>query len=561
LESRALIASLLLVTLSSAEARAEEVICDPEDPSCVAASPVAPSSGEEVICDPEDPSCVTAPDTPPSMSSGVSTERGPELEVRALWGSGVALDVHWRDQEDIAEWTTAVDMSARVAMSPRFKLVIEGQLRHWMAAERGLERPRGELVTRAGEVWASWQGDGWSVRAGNMLNPWGVTTLVRPADVVNPRDLRSPTYLGPGQWGQRLAQPAVEAAWSGESWSLTGLVIPFFVPDQVALFGRDAAILGPRTAPGAAFPAYSLLGGLLGEAANEEAQSLFAAAGAPDETPGNASLGARLAATFANTDVAVSYLWGWDRTPWVVVDEDVGELVRIAAADGQVFEDLDLLGFFARNREVLAISNRISAKREAGETLLAVEALRRHTLTLEAARYVGPIGVRADVALSPAQTFSTQDFGTFRRPSAFGALGLSWEDVSADERILSLNVEGFWQHIWSHDSALTRALVAEARRGEPGDEALIFGDDFYGVAAAVIWDLPVFKLRAQLGGNFNIASRDGFGSLRVERTWMGWLTGVVGATIHEGPDPAGRLTIGGLLDGNDQVFMGLEGRY
>jgi hypothetical protein len=561
LASKPLIVSLILLAALPSAARADELICDPEDPSCVPEA--APSAdGEEVICDPEDPSCA-APEAaqapaPRVVQVGAS---GPEVVASAAWGTGLALDLQWADGEDIAEWSTAVDMGARVTVSPRFKLVIEGQLRHWTAAQRGLGSPRAELVTRAGEVWAGWQGDGWSLRAGNMLNPWGVTALVRPADIVNPRDLRSPTYLGPGAWGQRIAQPALEAAISGDAWSLTGLVIPFFVPDQVALFGRDAAILSPRTVVGANFPVYSLLGALLSPAANEEVQSVFAAAGAPDETPGNVSLGMRAATTIANTDLAIGYLWGWDRTPWIKVDEDVGELVRIAAADGKVFQDLDLVGFFARNRNVLAISNRISQKSKAGEQLMQIEALRRHTLTLEGARYVGPIGVRADLALSPAQTFSTTSFNTFRRPSAFGALGLSWDDLLSDERIISINVEGFWQHLWAHDSALTRAFVPESRRGDPEDEALIFGDDFYGVAAALMWDLPVLELRAQLGGTFNISSRDGFASLRVERAILDWMKGVVGVTIHEGPDPAKRLTLGGLLDPNDQAFVGLEGRY
>jgi hypothetical protein len=474
----------------------------------------------------------------------------------------VALDTAWEGEgEDVVEWTSAAELSARITFGPHFKLVIEGQLGHWTGAERGLEAPRGELFTRAGEVWAGWQGDGWSLRVGNILNTWGVTTLIRPADIINPRDLRVPTYLGPGAWGRRIAHPALEGSLSGDAWSLTGLVIPFFVPDQVALFGRDAGVLSQHTAVGAGFPVYGLFGALLGPQANEEAQALFGAAGAPDETPGNVSLGGRAAVTVANTDLAIGYLWGWDRTPWVVVDEDVAALARLAAEDGQVFADLNLLGFFARNREVLAISNRISAKREAGEEILAVEALRRHTLTLEAARYVGPIGVRADMALSPAQTFYTERFGTFRRPTMFGALGLSWDDLSVDERIFSLNIEGFWQHVWAHDAALTRIFVPEDRRGESSDEALIFGDDFYGVAAAVLWELPLLKLRAQLGGTWNISTGDGFGSLRLERSFESWLTAVAGVTIHKGPDPAQRLTLGGLLDRNDQVFFGLEGRY
>ena len=65
----------------------------------------------------------------------------------------------------------------------------------------------------------------------------------------------------------------------------------------------------------------------------------------------------------------------------------------------------------------------------------------------------------------------------------------------------------------------------------------------------------------QLGGVFNVSHGDVIASARLERMFLGWLNASVGYTLFEGPDPAERLTLGGLYDHNDQVTFSVSGVF
>jgi len=266
-------------------------------------------------------------------------------------------------------------------------------------------------------------------------------------------------------------------------------------------------------------------------------------------------------ATVANTDLGVGWWRGWDRTPFVFVDDDLRALLTTILDDGQVLQDLDFLAFFLRNRELLQVTERLGEKVGAGEELFYSEHRRLQMFLLDGARYVGPIGVRADVAFFPQKTYLTEGFDAVRRPTLAPALGLSWERFENEDDLLTVTVEGFWSRPLPADDPVTRSIVPARDRGTVDDPLLIVGDGVYGVSAAVLWGIGWIESRFRVGGVYNVSHGDFIVSAALSRLFFDTVTGSIGYTMFGGPQPAERLTLGGIYDANDQFGVGLSGVF
>lgn len=547
---------------------------------CVQATmpPLAsPAAAGETIYDPENPGQSAEPESDEGEPSDDETQQtasaAPDAdsstEFRGTWAAGTAVDTHWLEagDEDIIEWSGAVDLRLDHDLNPRTKVVLEGEFRLWAAGEENAEEtdllinaadPRASFQARLGEAYLVHRTDDWTVRAGHLVTRWGSTDLVRPGDVINPTDLTQLSGLATDD--TMLPQLALEVGRVEPNWSLTALLVPFFKPNRVAVFGRDVALAVPQNPLlSEQFPVVSLLERAVDSSLYEEVQPLALAASQPDELPKNASLGLRFTGTRWNTDFGLGYFWGWDRTPWLRVDEDLRELIRVIVEDGRVLEDLDFGGFAARHPEVFEISERLADKRQAGEELIVSEYRRRHSLVADIARYIGPVGVRADLTFSPERTFVTRDLRSVRRPTFFGALGASWERLSA-ENPLAVTVEGFWMHAFAAEAGVTELFVAEGERGEAESELLLIGADLWGVSGAFNATLP-WDLDLRLGGLATLSNGGVIVTGRLRKQWKPWLRTGIGATIYEGPDPAEQLSVGGLYDRNDQVVLSVGGQF
>ena len=596
------ITSALLVSLLALDASAEEVFCDPENPACQSAEEedapedppeetASPSPGEDttgadggelLLCDPENPACQSQEED----SSGEGEDKKPRVifndpsgqvsappsnaDFELTWGSALSVDTRWQGEgEDIAELGGAVNAGIGMELDPTLSVELELQLRYWTGGQRredgpnllfNAANPRADFEVRSGISALAWRPGRFSLRAGMLQTDWSATRLVRPANVINPTDRRSFGMVGPARSDGTLSQLTAELGWTAPRWSLTGIVVPFFEPDRVVLFGRDVALAGPRSPLSSSFPLAQLLQQFIDPSVYEEAQMLLWAPTQPDERPRSASLGGRFASTVLNTDLGVSYFWGWDRTPYIELDEGAAELLSLLANDEQIFVDFNFTGFIRRNPRAGILARELSVKAENGEEVIVQEFDRRHTLMVDFARYIGPIGVRADAVFSPAQNFSTETLGTIRRPSLSGALGLSYERIEG-ERILALTLEGFWVEPFGRTSGVTEFFVPEERRGEEGERAAIIGQRLYGVAGGVAWDIPVIETNLQLGGVYNISSRDMIANVALRRGITDSVWATLGASVFEGPPPSERLTLGGLFDINDHVYLGFDGVF
>ncbi|MFW6053536.1 MAG: hypothetical protein ACOC9J_01870 [Persicimonas sp.] len=570
----------VMATLSGLQARAQETIFDPENPATEDPDEETddPSDdGEETIFDPENPAAGEPVEDEPVEEPA---EDEPEPVDRAFsdasflgsYSTGLAVDTAWEGRgEDIVEWSSLLGLRVDYDMTRHSRVVIEGEFWHWMGGQENPDEtdllvnasnPRASYRARLGEAYVVYREGGWAFRAGNLVSRWGSTDIVRPGDVINPTDF---TQLDAAAITNDMLLPQLtaEASYSGADWSVTGLVVPFFRENDVVVFGRDVAIANPFNPLIAdQMPVFVALEELFHPSRYDDVQSIFTATRVPDETPENASFGARGTLTQWNTDFGLGYFFGWDRTPWTHLDEDVQELIRLAVDDGQVLDDLDFLGFVQRNPQAVEISGDLSQKADNGEELFFSEYRRRHTLVADMARYIGPIGVRADVAFSPEQTFYTRRFEPLRRSTVFGALGLSWERLRSEDDLLTVTLEGFWLHPFSRDNALNRAFVAADERGPRDAELLLVGTDLYGAAAAVNWRIPVIDAELQVGALGTLSNEDVVATASVSRRWHSWLRTTAGLTVYEGPDPAdGQLSLGGLYDQNDQVTLTVDGVF
>lgn len=593
-----------LLTCASANlamAQDEEIFCDPENPACQAAgsgdsddtSPEGDTEGagdEEVFCDPENPSCASGDgaegDAPLELKvpDEIAQPIIQSATVRGGFGTTLWVDTRMQDAEDgeagaedYVEWGNALDLGVEFEVRPGLDVVVQGQFRHWMAGKDDPNRPpvlltaddvRAEYEARLGEAYVAWRTGPVSLRAGNLRTTWGATQIARPGDVFNPRDQRTFGQVGPALTDGKLPQLTAEAAYLGKRWSATALVMPFFETDRVVAFGRDSGLLTPWSPLGAQLPILGLVEQAIDPSAFDDVQPLLLGTNVPDERPRAADLGARLTATAWNTDMGLGYAYTWDRTPYVRVDPAVAELLQVIARDEELFEQFDFIRFAQRNPEIIQISRQLSMRQAAGDEILVNEYRRRHTLTADIERYIGPIGVRADVAVTPGQVFPGTDLNAVRRPSLSGALGLSYEGSNID-RPLAIQVEGFWLQPAGADSGVTRRFIPEEERGAAREatdeeeaveeiEILIIGERLVGVGGGFQWTTPLWDLSIRLGGAWTITNGDVIVNGALTKRFGNGLGVTLGANVFEGPPLEERLTLGGLYDRNDQVFTGVD---
>lgn len=573
------IALTALLLCSSTVASAQETICDPENPACVTEEPEAPddepNGDSETIFDPENPAVqedADGDDQPTATLEPVVGEEPSGFQTARFLGEwGTRLDVDSAFDgggEDIVELSSRLDLGLQWEPRDDFRVVIDGEFRHWVGGKENPELTdllinasdvRASFDARLGEAYVVWRWDNFSLALGNLVTRWGSTDLVRPGDILNPTDQTSFSTL---EAPERLPQLTVDGTLSGPGWSLQALLVPFFKADRAWAFGRDNSLLSSRNPVVAdQFPIDRLLDRIIDNSIEDDIQPLASGTRVPDEVPASASLGLRGTATFWNTDVGLGWWRGWDRTPFIFADPDFRTLLTTVLSDGQVLEDFDFLSFFTRNPELLDVTNDLSDKAMQGREVFYSEYRRQQMLLFDAARYVGPIGVRTDVAFFPRKTYLTEGFESVRRPTLSPALGLSWERFDSETDVVSVGVEGFANVPFAADSSLTESLVPEELRGSPDDPLLIVDDGVYGVAGSFLWTMPWLETTLQMGGVYNVSHGDVIASASVQRTFFDWLRLAAGYTLYAGPPPEERLTLGGIYDANDHFSLSFSGVF
>ena len=539
----------------------QETIFDPENPG------VNDEDGDDdvdddglIIDDPErqelfgDPEPVD--DEAPVAAPGFSdTEWGLDYQLGTLIDPGFGPT-----GQDALEVVGGLGMHVRHEPSEQTRVVVSGRFHYWAGSGRDFDEWRTLYEPRLDRAYVIRRTGPWSLSLGQMRNSWGSTDIIRPGDVIDPVDMRDP--MASDGFGTSLGQLSASASYSGSDWSVRALVVPFFENNRTTLFGRDTALAHERNPLVAEqLPFLLLAQEVIHPSIQQDVQPFFQATERPHHLPQNASGGLRGTWTVSGTDLGLGVFYGWDRTPEIVLDDDLRDLLVLVAEDGQVFEDYDLFGFGARNPEAFELSQNLSEKAQAGETIFASQFRRRTTAVADFARYLGPFGVRADVAFSPRRVFYTTDFNPVRRAAVFSALGVSYERLLDGIRPLAVTVEGFWLHPFSVESPVHRAMVPDGEGGEADEELLLFEYGYYGVAGATTWATGFWDLELMVGAVASIAPGDLMSRFALERPFARGFRATVGANIFLGPDPEEELTAGGLWAHNDRVYLGISGQF
>jgi len=311
--------------------------------------------------------------------------------------------------EDVFDLRNRLELRAQTDVSSTLRAVVEARLSHFLVGERpedesftvvNARRVKAEFEPEVREAWLRWRLPGWDLTVGNQVIAWGVLDLNSPQDVLNPVDYRE--GLAAGTEPPRI--PILAARLEGRAGpiSLDGVVVPFFEPHKINLFGSDFAILRPANPlqPVGAASLFELILGPIHSSREDAYQPLLQASEVPDEEPRNATVGLRAGTSVAGIDAHVAWIYGWDRLPTLEIDLQGKPPIRS-------FHE------------------------------------RQHVLGADLTTTLGDLALRLEGGWTPERTLYTEGFQPVRKPVFSSGAGVDWNH----EGRYSVNVEATWLHV------------------------------------------------------------------------------------------------------------------
>jgi hypothetical protein len=130
---------------------------------------------------------------------------------------------------------------------------------------------------------------GWDLRLGRQTVRWGKTDQISPVDNINPQDFRE--FILPDLEDRKIPNWMARMRLFHDAYTLEGIFVPFFEPDRFDFTGTKWALLAHQPA------------GIVFQESH------------PDKNLNNADWGLRTTATLAGWDLALSYLYAWEKRP------------------------------------------------------------------------------------------------------------------------------------------------------------------------------------------------------------------------------------------------------
>ena len=274
----------------------------------------------------------------------------------------------------------------------------------------------GEAALR--EAYVQWRWEGLGVSVGQRLLAWGKNELGAPADAINPLDLRyDPTLLFVAPRLLRVPVFMLTAQYSwGAAARVEAVVQPFFAPNRVFLGGHDVAALTPSPADSQLLV---LAMGAFGATARDLLQQALVGTDIPGAAPTDSTVALRGSAHVGDWDLALTGIYGWDRTPVVQIDSTAQLLLQATSAQLNAAPQLYLAA-------LLGLA-------QSGNPLATVKYQRLLQLALEGEGPVGDWMLRWDVGFAPKQLHLTRTLDTVQGPTLRGVLSA---DYAVGERWL-----------------------------------------------------------------------------------------------------------------------------
>ena len=519
---RQLVFSTLVVTILVRTASAQQVIADPENPGIPQSSPEGDET--QLIMDPEN-----SPNEDVTESSFSETQSSfIRSWLRGSYTGTFFFDTaHENDTEDVFLLWNRLDLRARLEIGENWTAVVEGRLEHRLWGEGNPdevdlfvngEHYQGVFEPSLRDAFVSGRFGSFFLTVGNQIVSWGAGTLSQPADVISPLDLRGGVLDNPAE--QRIPQFAVESTLVVDRLSFSLVLVPFFQPHRFDTYGTDFSMLRPNTPVEIARLVYPAINTLVDPSLESLLQDDFIVTEYPEALPENFSGGARIVSSYGQVDLGVGYYYGWDRTPFLEIDRDVEEMARRFLGGEDVESPIDSVY------------------------------LRQHTVELDLVTYFGDVGLRMESAFSGNRTVYNVGYLPRRYPVIHSALALSYED-SED---LVLQVEGFWLHAFQVPDRIDEELLLT---GTDYFGAILFAHFGFGRIDALKHTF-LKDLSLRFMGLAGISNREYLLFPSLGYTITDAVEAVVGAFFFGGPNTADEISIGGVFDENDQVFLSID---
>lgn len=392
-----------------------------------------------------------------------------------------------------------------------------------------------------------------NVRAGNQIVRWGFAQFNKPADVLNPSDLREGLFsdlevpLLPAfmlHLDRTFGPANVSAVW-----------IPFFTPNRANLFGQDWAPLSAMSGN----PAFASLSGVnqvlagissfLDPLIEDRSQPIMLATRPPEENLENGQWGGKVEFNFDSVDLFASYFYGWDKLPVVYMNPQFGAAMSTMMAD-----EPDLLAVWGAMSPLLVDEDDKMRKLSLND-LFSTSYRRQQTVGAGVSTILfGRVGFKADAAFSPSRTLYLEPAAPTEPPAEGQSTQASPFPIAASKPAFSYSAgidyaRSTWLNLgleFYHFHVLDLA---------PGESAFLIDSDLYMVTALAALRLLDFdQLELQLAGMVELDSRSVFLFPKVAYKFTDNLRAALGAQIVE-VAPGGRdMSPGGLFDRNDAAY-------
>ena len=368
------------------------------------------------------------------------------------------------------------------------------------------------------------------LRLGLVTAVWGAANLVNPNDVITARDLTNGPPVVPES--ARLPLPMVQADLFIGPINVTVAWLPVFMPDRVEALGSDFAMFGP-----AAPPRLRALGQMADGLVDHSVLGVIQPALLQTHLPRpvrDSSLAFRVKGSLAGWDLSAQYAYLFQRQATVRLRTFMLPLLPTA---GQTV-DPSTLGSIAG----LLLSQ---------GTPLEAKYRRTHHAGLSASKALWDVLLCVDLAYTSRVQAPLAEIPR----SAPG----QWLALAAESQQLAYTVGATYTRgeellvnlEWWH-----RVLVdLAAEPAEARADLLLGGPHLGGLALLARYEISAIHLTLQAGAVADLFNPSLVLSAQVTYRALDALAVFAGVNLFEGQD----RSMGGSLDPNDQVFVGVQG--
>jgi len=456
------------------------------------------------------------------LSSDLGGEFGREhrVELQSRSWANMYLRESSRTRQSRYESFTRLDLTvaSRFDKTWSSRLGVRGRVRKNLGGDSQPTDYSAEL----GDAYVRAVTEHWTVTAGQQIIRWGVTDSSSPVDIINPEDFRE--GLAGNFETTRLPVPALRGVWARGHWTVDSVIVPFFQGHRFNAVDRRWGILDGNVD---LLDATDFLEDRV-DTFRTNLDDVLSYRHAPSRSAENMSGGARASLREAGLDVSVSAFYGWDRTPYLEIEQDLVNVIGLFTIDE--FKDSADLGSFDVGVE------RLQALVASGSPLIRAAHARRLSLGTDLSFSRGPYVYKAEALFVPSQTVYTDDLDSLKARTIDWAGGVDYSPAA------NWNVVA---------EASGRVMLDPA---PPDSEYTDFSGQKTNLSVEVAFDPDDSDFKFKSTGQYNLTTNSWFAALEMEYKITNAHLFYVGAVLVDGRAHEDSTA---AFDRNDSLFARL----